>query len=188
MAWSLSTPPHGPIEPRLSFAILFELGSGLGLTRCTQVPQYWNLGNGTFRDNCKCMFSRFFHTSEGTDGRGTAAAPFAQRMRTADLDNVALFREPKLVSLRFKKGASPLPTGEECQHWGVEKACTNCLAAGTWGSCTHWLKAMGMSGTTQTSYITVGSMGQQSAWDVERGPEHDLLEAIGDMQLIEMEM
>lgn len=141
VAWSISARPGQELETRVATAILFQAGiGGTDLTICDRTLPYWDPTNITKQH--KCMFSTYF-TSRATDKSDGPAARFAHMLWNAMVDNVALFRAPKLVTLHFKE-TSIGTDKSETQKWYTDQGCTNCLAAGIWASCTHHINAEGM--------------------------------------------
>ena len=183
MPWSLSTPPDGTIEPRLSFALLLEVGTGRqSLARCTQMQAYWSPFADSFGDDHKCLFSRYFTTRDTDKSGQREAASQAQLFQDSDLDSVALFRDPKLVRLRYKLNTTRIRGEREQQEWVTEEACTNCLAAGIWFQCTHWVR--GAAGDNGDEPFVDTPRGQPSTRDRECAGQEQLLKAIQKAQLI----
>jgi hypothetical protein len=101
VAWSISARPGQELETRVATAILFQAGiGGTDLTICDRTLPHWDPTNITKQH--KCMFSTYF-TSRATDKSDGPAVRFALMLWNAMVDNVALFRAPKLVALHFKE-------------------------------------------------------------------------------------
>jgi hypothetical protein len=181
VAWSISARPGQELETRVATAILFQAGfGGTDLTICDRTLPQWDPTNITKQH--KCMFSTYF-TTRATDKSNGPAAQFALMLWNAEVDNVALFRTPKLVTLHFKE--TSLGTDKsETQKWYTDQGCTSCLAAGIWVSCTHHINAEGMHQQgNPTAEISV-PVGIESIWDQRCSGHKDLREMIKATQLL----
>lgn len=128
------------------------------------------------------MFSTYFIT-RATDKSNGPAAQFALMLWNAMVDNVALFRTLKLVTLHFKE--TSLGTDKsETQKWYTDQGCTNCLAAGIWVSCTYYINAEGMHlQGNPTAEVRVPA-GTESTWDQRYSGHEDLRKMVKATQLL----
>ena len=99
------------------------------------------------------------------------------------VDNVALFRAPKLVALHFKE-TSISTDKSETQKWYTDQGCTNCLAAGIWASCTHHINAKGMHQQGNPTAEVRVLAGTESTWDQRCSGHKDLREMVKAIQLL----
>ena len=181
VAWSISARPGQELETRVATAILFQAGiGGTDLTICDRTLPHWDPTNITKQH--KCMFSTYF-TSRATDKSDGPAARFALMLWNAMVDNVALFRALKLVTLHFKE-TSIGTDKSETQKWYTDQGCTNCLAASIWTSCTHHINAEGMHQQGNPTAEVRVPAGTESTWDQRCSGHKDLREMIKAIQLL----